>query len=234
MVVFGLVVAGVEALVLWYYWDYGYERVRFEILISTSITIAVGLPALCYVIYQHVALALLNERLVHLSAIDQMTGLLNRQTFVERLDRYLLHHGHSRSAGVLAYIDADHFKALNDRFGHAFGDKVIGMLADRIREAARHGDLCARLGGEEFGIFLANAAHDESAAIAESLRREVEIGGLQLNMPGYVISVSIGLAVHRPGLSAIDIMREADRSLYTAKRGGRNAVVIELKHYRAA
>ncbi len=71
---------------------------------------------------------------------------------------------------MFAYIDADHFKRLNDRFGHALGDKVIQLLAQHIRAATRSGDLCGRLGGEEFGIFLAGATLDEAGAIAERLR----------------------------------------------------------------
>lgn len=234
LILFGLVLLAAQVMVVAYYWDLGPERLRFEMMMTAIISLTAGIPAVAFLVYQNVALSAANERLAHLSSTDQMTRLLNRQSFIRQLDDHLLDHGRHMSAGVMAYIDADHFKAINDRFGHAFGDKVIVFLADRIRQATRPGDLCARLGGEEFGIFLKHASHEESAAMAENLRREIELAGLTLNIPGQPISVSIGLAAHKPGLEAVDIMREADRSLYAAKHGGRNAVVIELKHYRAA
>ena len=131
-------------------------------------------------------------------------------------------------------IDPDHFKRLNDRFGHALGDKVIQLLAQHIRAATRSGDLCGRLGGEEFGIFLADATLDEAGAIAERLRQQVNASERELNVPGVSISVSIGIAAHRAGESAAATMQAADRSLYAAKHEGRNAVVIELIRYRAA
>ncbi|WP_274628633.1 GGDEF domain-containing protein [Arvimicrobium flavum] len=231
---FGLVLLGVEAIVTFYYWDAGYERLRFELVISAIITAVVGIPALAFIIHQHIAMSTLNARLAHLSATDQMTDLLNRQTFLDRLGVCLHEHGRRRSAGVFAYVDADHFKTLNDRFGHEVGDQVIVLLADCIRAAARPGDLCARLGGEEFGLFLKGATHDEAAAIAEALRRDVELAGLKLNAPGFALSVSIGLAAHRCGVGALELMREADRSLYAAKNGGRNTVVIDLRRSRVA
>lgn len=234
MLMFGAVLAAVEAIIVWYYWDLGFERVVVELVISASITLVAGLPAVAFMLYQIIRLAKLNERLAYLSATDQMTGLLNRQTFLDRLGLHLHEHAHSASAGAFAYVDADHFKQLNDRFGHASGDKVIVLVANRIRALARPGDLCARLGGEEFGIFLAGASQDVGAALAEQLRKDVELHGLTLNLPGAAISVSIGMATHRPGDGALELMREADRSLYAAKNGGRNAVVIELRHYRAA
>ena len=234
LVLFCAIVVAVEAIVVVVYWRFAPDRVQFEAWISLAITLAVGVPALAYVVLQHVRLSVLNDKLAILSSTDQMTGLLNRQSFIDRLDDCLERHGLEGSAGVLAYMDADHFKMLNDLFGHAFGDTVIEMLAKHIRQAARPGDLCARLGGEEFGIFLNGADHDESASIAEALRKSVEREGRQFGVPEARISVSIGLALHRPGVNAIELMREADRSLYAAKHGGRNSVVIELKRYRAA
>lgn len=231
---FAIVLIGVEAMVVAYYWDAGSERLTFELAMSAVIATTVGLPVILYVVSQHERLRQLSERLAYLSSTDQMTGLLNRQTFVERLGMHFHRIGRERSCGVVAYVDADHFKRLNDRYGHALGDKVIQLLAQHIRAATRKGDLCGRLGGEEFGIFLAGATLEEAGAIAERLRREVNASERELAIPGLSISVSIGIAAHKPGESALETMREADRSLYAAKNEGRNAVVIELKRYRAA
>lgn len=228
-----IVMAGVEAIVVAYYWSAGWERLGFELTISAVIVTLVGLPVMAYVAVQHETLRALSERLAHLSAVDQMTGLLNRQTFLDRLE-LLLFEKRNAGAGVFAYLDGDHFKAINDRFGHAVGDKVILLIAQHIRQSTRRDDLAARLGGEEFGIFFKDATLEQAGAIADRLRRDIELSGLQLGIPGFTISVSIGLVAHRAGEGALNTMREADRSLYEAKHGGRNAVVVELKRYRAA
>lgn len=232
--IYAIVLAGVEAIVVAYYWDFGYERLRFELTMSLFISAVVGIPVIGYVVNQNEKLRQLSERLAYLSSTDQMTGLLNRQTFLDRLELHLRGVGAGRSGGVFAYVDADHFKRINDRFGHAVGDKVIQLLARHLRECTRAGDLCARLGGEEFGLFLAGASIDQAAVIADRLRCEVKASERKLGIPGVAISVSIGLAAHKPGGGAQATMQEADRSLYAAKNEGRNAVVIELRRYRAA
>ena len=228
-----VVLAGVELAVVVFYGHLGMERLISELAISAVISTIVGVPVIAFVVYQRERLKTLADRLLHLSSTDQMTGLLNRQTFLERLDLHLFETGKKKSAGVFAYIDADHFKSINDRFGHAVGDRVIVLLAKHLRENARKEDLCARLGGEEFALFLKGADLAEAAVIADRLRREVELSGLKLGVPGLSISVSIGLAAHRAGMGALLTMQEADRSLYAAKHDGRNAVVIELQRYRA-
>jgi len=231
---YALVLAGVEGFVTIYFWSYGFERVYFELTISLVIVSVVGLPVIAYVALQHQRMKDLTEKLARLSAIDQMTGLLNRQTFLDRLELLLFQTPKGRSAGVFAFLDGDHFKAINDRFGHAVGDKVILLIAEHIRLATRPGDLSARLGGEEFGIFFEAVTLADAAKIADRIRREIELSGLKLGIPGFSISVSIGLAAHKAGEGALATMREADRSLYAAKREGRNAVVTELQRYRAA
>ncbi|MBL8576114.1 MAG: diguanylate cyclase [Mesorhizobium sp.] len=226
------VLAGVELLVVIYYWDLGRSRLESELAISAVIAVLVGLPVILYVVTQHSRLQRLTEKLAQLSSSDQMTGLLNRQTFVERLGVRLYKTGKGKSAGVLAYIDADHFKAINDRHGHAVGDKVIQIIATKIKAIARQNDLCGRLGGEEFGIFLPGVTLAEAGAIADRLRCEVNESESELGVPGLKMSVSIGIASHKPGATALDTMQAADRSLYAAKNGGRNAVVVELERYR--
>lgn len=233
-ILFAIVLVGVEAMVVLYYWDAGPDHLKFELVVSGVIATTVGLPMILYVVAQHERLRLLSERLAYLSTTDLMTGLLNRQTFVEKLGVHFYKVGQERSCGVIAYVDADHFKQLNDRYGHALGDKVIQLLAQHIRAATRKGDLCGRLGGEEFGIFLADATLGEAGFIAERLRRRVNASERELGIPGLTISVSIGIAAHKPGDSALKTMQEADRSLYAAKNEGRNTVVVELKRYRAA
>lgn len=234
MMIFAVVLTGVEGIVVLYYRSYGSERLIFELMISAAITTAVCIPVAAYIVMQYEKLQHLTDRLAHLAAIDQMTELLNRQTFLERLDALLAATSKTASAGVFAFIDADYFKALNDRFGHATGDKVIVLLARHIKEVAREGDLSARLGGEEFALFFTGANLTRATLVANRLRRDVELSGIKLGIPGMTLSVSIGLAVHRPGATALHTMQEADRAMYAAKDGGRNVVVTELRRNRVA
>lgn len=233
-VLFAISLLGVETIIIAYYWIFDFDRVEFEAEMAAVVAALVGLPMLAYVILQNERLKDLTDKLAYLSSTDQMTGLLNRQTFVERLGMHFYKAGRSSSCGVVAYIDADHFKRLNDLYGHGLGDKVIQLLAQYISAATRQGDLCGRLGGEEFGIFLAGATLEEAGVIAERLRCEVNASEGALGVPDVSISVSIGIAAHKPGETALETLQAADRSLYAAKNEGRNAVVIELKRYQAA
>lgn len=234
MTIFAVVLAGVEAIIVAYYSRYGLERLAFEVMISGAITTAVCIPVAAYIVMQYEKLQQLSDRLAHLATVDQMTDLLNRQTFLERLDDMIARTSGTASAGVFAYIDADFFKALNDRFGHATGDKVIVLLARHIKEAARQGDLCARLGGEEFALFLSGSNLTRATLVADRLRRDIELSGIKLAIPGLTLSVSIGLAAHKPGAAALATMQEADRAMYEAKDRGRNAVVTDLRRNRVA
>ncbi len=234
MMIFAVVLAGVEGIVVAYYWQFGFDRLKFELLMSAAIAAAVGVPVIAHVVMQHEKLQQLTDRLAHLAATDQMTELLNRQTFLGRLDALVAATSKTASAGVFAYIDADYFKALNDRFGHATGDKVIVLLARHIKDVVREGDLSARLGGEEFALFLTGANLTRATMVANRLRRDIELSGIKLGIPGMTLSVSIGLAAHRPGAKALDTMQDADRAMYAAKDGGRNTVVTELRRNKVA
>lgn len=233
-IIYVVVIIAVEMLIVLYYRNFGWERLRVEMTISSTITTIVCIPVAYYVMAQYEKLQLMAAELAHLASVDRMTDLLNRQTFIERLDALVAATSPTASAGVFAYIDADYFKALNDRFGHAIGDRVIILLAAQIKEAAREGDLVARLGGEEFALFMRGTNLTRATQVADRLRRDVELSGIKLGVVGLSLSVSIGLALHRPGTSALTAMQEADRNMYAAKDGGRNAVVSELKRNRVA
>jgi diguanylate cyclase (GGDEF)-like protein len=157
------------------------------------------------------------------SGLDALTGALDRS----RLDRdgaemVRAAMRHNRPFSVMV-IDADHFKHVNDRFGHLEGDEVLKKIAEAIKRSLRSGDRLFRFGGEEF-IVLANAAsHDEAIEIADRLRRNVtdsvRAGGVA------EVSISIGVATApRQGQSLIELISAADKSLYQAKADGRNRV----------
>ncbi|MBB2970641.1 MULTISPECIES: GGDEF domain-containing protein [Phyllobacteriaceae] len=228
---FACILASVELLVYLYYAPMGTERLRSEFIISGLITTVVSLPAIIYGMILRERLTLANAAMQELLQSDRMSGLLNRKVFMERLAMFLK--DAERSVGVLAYIDADHFKIINDRFGHRVGDAAIRLIGDCIRHNSRSSDLMGRLAGQEFGVFLEGANLKQAVIIAERLRTQVAQASSGLGIKGLELSVSIGLAVHKPGQSVEVLMSQADRNLGVAKESGRNAVVADLQRYTA-
>lgn len=164
----------------------------------------------------HAAMA----RLQRLSEIDQMTGLLNRASFLDRLDRQRIDR-----PGLCLLIDVDHFKAINDRHGHAAGDRTLSAIARALTGAIRSEDLCGRLGGEEFAIHLGGIDAGAGAALAERIRQAVE--AIVVTAPdGGIIrpTISIGCAHATTSDSADALLCLADRAMYQAKAAGRNQV----------
>jgi len=168
---------------------------------------------------------------------DPLTGLYNRRVALPRLTAMIEEARRRRSPdlAVLA-LDLDRFKAINDSHGHAAGDTVLTIVAQRLASALRGDDLLARIGGEEFLVALSGDAARDCAAVAERLRRA--ISATPIALPGSLggallpVTVSIGLALFEPhadtGSEAADIlMRRADRALLAAKAGGRNRIVAE-------
>jgi diguanylate cyclase (GGDEF)-like protein len=171
----------------------------------------------------HARLVAAHNRLAVKASRDDMTGMLNRENFVAALER-----SHRQSErGVLLIIDADHFKAINDNFGHLAGDKALTLIAAAIRRGLRDGDIAGRIGGEEFGAFLVDATEKEGQRVADRIRNEVEL--ILFRPVGewpVLLTVSIGGTACAPGTEVSELMRVADRKLYEAKHRGRNLTII--------
>lgn len=162
---------------------------------------------------------------------DGMTGLLNRESFFGDASRLSSQDG----GGALLVVDADHFKTINDRFGHPAGDAALLAIAAAMEGVLRKGDLCGRIGGEEFAIYLPGTAEAETRVIAERLRAAV--AAVQFEAPDGTkvpLSVSIGGARAGPGRNFEQVMTEADRLLYKAKRRGRDRVAFAGRVVQAA
>ena len=158
---------------------------------------------------------------------DGLTELFNRRFFDERLLEEVKRAERSGAALSLLLLDLDHFKRINDGYGHPVGDAVLIRVADVIRGASRLSDVPGRYGGEEFAIVLPETPLDRAGEVAERLRADVEA----LDFSGVVdgslrISVSIGVAEWQPGLVPSALLRRADVALYDAKSNGRNRVVL--------
>ena len=178
-----------------------------------------------------ILLAMAKERteLRHRTAamVDPLTGIANRRAFLQ--DAHLLAKRHASSPHPVAVmlIDLDHFKSINDRFGHALGDRVLEIFSDAARKSVRASDLIGRLGGEEFAVVLIDAGKDKSLVVAERIRESFARAALEVDNRPVGATVSIGL-VHceDAALDIVDLLAQADQALYFAKANGRNRVEI--------
>lgn len=157
-----------------------------------------------------------------MATTDSLTGLLNRAAFDEILKRELRPSNQRRGPLALLLVDIDHFKAINDRYGHPAGDEVIRRVSNLLRENVRSIDSVARYGGEEFAILLDGMNFDQAEVIAERLRTQIEqIAGEPHHT---VVTASIGIALRRPRDSAESLFKRSDEALYLSKRLGRNRI----------
>jgi len=156
---------------------------------------------------------------------DELTGLGNRRHLDHRLPM-LLELAQSQSLPLtVALIDLDHFKLINDRFGHAIGDKVLIVMAHQLRENTRSSDVLARIGGEEFLVVFADMPGAQALEVCERLRTRVEQYAWDGLAAGLRVTLSVGLA-HAPPYELTTLFDAADRAMYSAKHGGRNRVAV--------
>lgn len=164
-----------------------------------------------------------NKLAVH----DVMTNIYNRRYFFNELELRL--NTRNKTCFCLLFLDIDHFKRINDRWGHVVGDRVIISIVNIVQQSIRSDDLLARLGGEEFGVMLYNTDISQARTIAEKIRRNVEMltGENNIYNVPEPMTISIGaFFATTSDYSASDIMVQADKALYEAKNNGRNQVVF--------
>ena len=176
---------------------------------------------------QKAELAQALEQIRQLATHDDLTGLLNRRAMLDRMQLEQRRSLRSGSPLLIAQLDIDHFKAVNDTHGHAAGDLVLQSFADTVRRNVRDTDVLARWGGEEFVLLLCDTPAADAVTLMERLRQAVQ--AMQVPVPQgdgpITVTVSIGLARHTPADPLAGTLERADRALYAAKAGGRNRVV---------
>jgi two-component system cell cycle response regulator len=164
---------------------------------------------------------------------DTLTGLFNRRYINVHLETLLKQTGDLRKDLAVLIMDIDHFKSVNDTYGHNIGDEVLKIFADRIKTRMRGFDLLARTGGEEFVVALVDVTLEKACFIAERLRRAIEKAPFPTSDPeigSLPINVSIGGAyLSKEVVSIEEALDRADKQLYAAKEHGRNAVHFEQK-----
>ena len=176
----------------------------------------------------------LHDKLTRLSYTDGLTGLANRRRFMDVLGSELARQRRSGQPLSVVLIDADHFKQINDRWGHLAGDLVLRQLAELMMRSVRApSDLPARLGGEEFALILPDTRLDEALMVCERLREQVAAHPFEDAGQAFRVTVSMGVVESsRHALEAL--LQQADQALYEAKRQGRNRVCTAMGRGEAA
>lgn len=166
------------------------------------------------------------EKMAEMSTRDGLTALYNHRYFMEVLEREVARARRYKNSLVLSMLDIDHFKQVNDTYGHPAGDSVLSELGGMLKEYTRKSDLACRYGGEEFAVILPNAHSEEARIVCERFRERVAKHVFNYDASQFNISVSIGLASfdHPTSDTPFDIIVKADKALYQAKFAGRNRV----------
>jgi diguanylate cyclase (GGDEF)-like protein/PAS domain S-box-containing protein len=174
----------------------------------------------------------LEEQLTHQAFHDTLTKLANRVLFSDRVDHALKRIERTDETVAVLFIDLDNFKDVNDTLGHAVGDEVLKLAAERLVACLRGSDTAARLGGDEFGVLLEDADETTACLVAtrviEALREPVTVQGTAVSIAG-----SIGIALGAGAEGSTHLLRNADAAMYVAKRGGRSRYVVFERHMRS-
>jgi two-component system, cell cycle response regulator len=166
---------------------------------------------------------------MEMALYDPLTGLNNRRFMERRLPAMIDTARQRASPLTMMILDIDHFKRINDTYGHDAGDHVLKGFAAELQEIVRGGDLVCRLGGEEFVVAMPGVDANHAARMAERARRTIENKEFPIGdaLGSVSITVSIGLADFRGQQDSADLYRRADRALYVSKSAGRNRVTLD-------
>ncbi|MCL6414403.1 diguanylate cyclase [Aestuariirhabdus sp. Z084] len=170
----------------------------------------------------------LADKFKRLSETDELTGISNRRSFFARVAKQLQYCRRQQLPGVLLSFDIDHFKLINDNYGHGCGDDVLRQLPALIAECLRPYDLFGRIGGEEFSIFVVDADSTLGLSIAERILKRVENHDFGPPLTPSSVTVSVGMAEVGHSYDLEHLMHAADMALYEAKRMGRNCVRVAV------
>lgn len=205
-----------------------------------NMIVAVASPLISAPGLTHIAISMVSQLNAAQTALtlaaetDALTGVANRRSFMARAEQAFAHAMAGGGGFAVVMLDIDHFKVINDTYGHSLGDEVIREVAQACQNALRGSDCFARFGGEEFVALLPLTDDEGAAAVAEILRRTVASLAFAHSTPPSV-TVSLGVASYLASSERLhDILNEADRQLYAAKAAGRNRTMVAGKDMRLA
>ncbi len=170
----------------------------------------------------------INIKLEILATTDSLSGVRNRRSFYESSAPMIRYNRRENKSLAVLMIDIDKFKMINDIYGHAIGDEVIRLMAQKAQDTLRTSDIFGRLGGEEFAAVLPNTSKRGALKVAENIRKEIESTEYQTNKNEKIkFTISVGVAILESSDPDLDtLLHRADLALYDAKRAGRNRVVL--------
>lgn len=193
--------------------------------VEAVITIFIAAPFGVFVMAVMAAQRRLKERLRYLAEIDHLTGLLNRQAFLACAHKKL----QEKPCSTVLMIDVDHFKSINDEYGHFTGDAALRRVGKHLTENTRAGDIVGRLGGEEFAILLVDSDRDKAETVAGRICQKIKIDEIEdtcRNAVVFDLTMSVGGVIAHPEQNLTELIRIADGALYTAKSTGRARAVF--------
>jgi diguanylate cyclase len=195
---------------------------------NVLIPLVIAPPFFFYLLSKLRQLAIAHDRLLSVATTDGLTSCLTRAAFTTLVDAYLqsVAKQAGNQDGALIVVDVDHFKHVNDSFGHDVGDEALRLIAGSIKSSLRDIDLVGRMGGEEFGVFLPNLPPQRAALLAHRIRSAVSETNFVPGGVPYELSISVGAVTFMRETSFIELYKIADLHLYDAKRNGRNRVEI--------
>lgn len=168
------------------------------------------------------------QRLQHMATVDSLTGLFNRGHMIALVEKQLSRHRRNPDDLALMLMDLDHFKQINDQYGHAAGDRVLGAVSRVLQDSMREQDYIGRWGGEEFLAVLPQTDIEQAARSAERLRSAVEALVIESDGARISVTLSIGITQYRSEEALSTAIARADNALYAGKAAGRNRVEISL------
>jgi len=196
------------------------EEWPFEMTISMTLTFGIGVPMTWFMANQSYKNSLLNIELQRLVNRDRLTDVATRDYFFTRMAE------NPDAYGISLMVDIDHFKQVNDTYGHFAGDRVIQHVADLMREIVRGEDIVARFGGEEFVIFLHDTDPETGYRVAERMRAAIAAETVVFEQMQVRVTVSIGGSLKEACDTIEQAIKEADAALYRAKNAGRNRTIF--------
>jgi len=204
--------------------EHGADFLSTDWIQITYLLFASSMPLVLSTGFFMIAARKIQRMLVELARLDSLTGILNRRAFLEICDgEHSRHRRHKRNMSVIL-IDIDHFKRVNDTYGHAAGDRVLVAVCGTVQSMLRKSDAFGRIGGEEFAVLLPETCVGDAYSLAERIRIGV---GLTRVRDDVQVTLSLGVTMFDVQHEAMhEVMSRADSALYQAKSGGRNRTVV--------